>query len=216
MPFVDCVDFSAQAARIVLGLVAGDGIELRVQHPDYFGRLIVDDAFGLLVPQRRHRDLAGVILVGRHVGFVKIVETVDGVWRQSGNDVVFKGPAVFLRPWDRICDRNQAIELFQRTIDQSAVSPGATVGDIEVVAPGLCFEAGGTVGGDAVAEPAFRALEAAAVCVLLRKLPPVHTPFISTPILVPRSHGLVRSIAKWLIPAQICTRTAKLAWSQLR
>ena len=43
--------------------------------------------------------------------------------------------------------------------------------DIEMIAPRLRLKAGRTIGGDAVAELAFRALEAAAVSVLLRKLP---------------------------------------------
>ena len=47
--------------RIVVGVVAGDAAKFAVEHADDFGRLVVDDAPRLLVPQRRHRDLAGVV-----------------------------------------------------------------------------------------------------------------------------------------------------------
>ena len=78
---VDAVDLGAQLLRIVVGVVAADRIELAVEHPDDLGQLVVDDRLGLLVPQRRHRDLAGVFRIGRGIGLMQIVEAVDGVRR---------------------------------------------------------------------------------------------------------------------------------------
>src|SRR5262249_62336087 len=82
-----------------------------------------------------------------------------------------EGPALRAQPRHGIGDGDGAVELLERAVDQRAVRPRTAVGDVEVVASGLRLEAGGAVGGDAVAEAAVGALELAAGAGLLRQLP---------------------------------------------
>src|SRR5262249_50466413 len=61
-------------------------------------------------------------------------------------------------------------ELLDRAVDQGAVRPRAIVCDIKVVASRFGLEAGGAVGGDAVAEAAVDALELAVGRIFDRQL----------------------------------------------
>ena len=101
--------------------------------------LVVDDAPGFLVPQRRHRDLAGVVRIARRIGLVQIVKAVDACRacnpETPGSSSI--RPALLLQARDRVGDRDGAVELLERAIDQRAVRPRAAVRDIEVIAAGL-------------------------------------------------------------------------------
>jgi hypothetical protein len=68
-------------------------------------------------------------------------------------------PALAAQAGDRVGDGDGLAELLQRAKDQRAVRPGAAIGDVEVVAAGLGFEARRAVGRDAVAEKAVDARE---------------------------------------------------------
>ena len=132
---------------------------------------VIDDALGLFVPQGRYRDLAGIVWIARHVGFVQILEAVDFV----GNAiriarVAREGPPVLLEPRNRISDRDDAFELLERAIDQRAVRPGAAVRHIEMIAAGFGFESRRTVGADAAAKSAIGALELSGLTGLFRQL----------------------------------------------
>src|SRR5262249_35752618 len=122
-------------------------------------------------PQRRHRHLAGVALVGRGVGLMQIAEAVypigGAVWEGR---IVIEHPALLLQSGDRIVDRDRAFELLDRPIDQREVRQRPAGRDGEVIAPGLGLDAGRTVRCDAVAEAAVGAAKLAASAGLLRQL----------------------------------------------
>jgi hypothetical protein len=84
--------------------------------------------------------------------------------------IVLEGPAVGLEARNCVSDRDQAVALLKRPIDQGAVRPRATVRDIEMVAARLGLESGRTVGRDAVAEPAVGAAELSEAAGLLREV----------------------------------------------
>ena len=133
--------------------------------------LVVDDPLGLLVPQCRHRDLAGVSLVGRRIRLVQVMETVHrvgGTVRIPG--IVLERPAVLLQARNCVGDRDQTVELLERAIDQGAVRPWAAVRDVEVIAIGLSFEPGRPIGRNAVAKSAIGTAELSAAAGLLREL----------------------------------------------
>jgi hypothetical protein len=162
---------AAQRLRIIVGAVAGDGVELGVEHPDDLGRLVVDDLFGFFVPQGGHRYLAGVARIAGDISLVEILKAVDLV-RDAIRiaRVVAEGPAVRLQAGDRIGDGNQAIELLQRAIDQGAVCPRAAMRHIEVIAARLGLEARRAVGGNAAVKHAVGPLELPGLAGLLRQL----------------------------------------------
>jgi len=158
---------SAKRRRIIIRVVAGDARELAVEHADDFRRLIVDDLLRLLVPERWHRDLAGVMRLARAIGLVQVVEAVDAIGLAFGEPrIVLIGPALHLEAWDGMRDRNRRLELFQRPEDQRAMRPGAAIGDIKVIAPWLRLEAGGAIGGDVMAEDATTNVSPAMSCAL--------------------------------------------------
>ena len=96
---IDAVDLGAQRLRIKIGRVGADAGEFRVEHADDLGGFVVDDPLGLLVPQRRHRDLAGIMRIARRVGLVQIVEAVDPVRRAIGKRrIVLERPALVAQP----------------------------------------------------------------------------------------------------------------------
>ena len=106
---------------------------------------------------------------------------------QSGKrGIVLEGPALLLQAGDRVGDRDRAVELLQRAIDQRAVRPRAAVRDIEVIAAGLGLEAGRAVGGDAAAEDAVGALELAGLAGLLRQFAVAPLAVDQTPMTYPR------------------------------
>ena len=127
--------------------------------------------FGLLVPQRRHRDLAGVVRLARRIGLVEIVKAVDRIRRAFGKiGALLERPAVIARMGNRGGDADRAVELLDREVMQRAMRPRAVVRDIEMIAPGLGLVAGRAVGRDAVAEDAFGAVEFAGLAGFRRKL----------------------------------------------
>ena len=93
---------------------------------------------------------------------MQIVETVDAIRRtvrESG--IVLEGPALLAKPRNGDGEADRTIQFLKREIDLRAVRPRAGVGDIEVIAPGLGFEAGRAVSCDAVAKGAVHPLEIA-------------------------------------------------------
>src|SRR5262249_11714149 len=168
---IEAIDLGAHGLGIKLRAVARDALEFAVEHADDFGGLVVDDAPGLAVPQRRDRDLAGVTGVACGVGLVQIAEAVDAIGGaiREGR-IVLEGPALLPQSGDRIGDRDRAFELLDRAIDQRAMCPWAAIRDVEVIAPRFGLEPGRPIRRDAVPEAAVRALELAAGAGFLRQL----------------------------------------------
>ena len=82
-----------------------DVYKRQVEHPDDLGRFVVDDPLCLLVPQRRHRDLASIGRVACDIGLIQIVETVDLIGNAVGvTGVALEGPAVLLEARNRVGD----------------------------------------------------------------------------------------------------------------
>src|SRR6185312_4725919 len=168
---IEAVDLAAQRLRIVIGPLGAHAVEGAVEHADDFGRFVVDDAAGLLVPQRRHGDLAGIVRVARRVGLVQIVEAVDPVGRAVGKiRIVLERPAVLAQARNGVSDRDRVRKILDGAVDQGAVRPRTAVRDIQMVAPGLGLEAGRAVGGDDAAETAVGAAEVAGLAGLFRQL----------------------------------------------
>src|SRR5262249_14005900 len=164
-------DLGAQRGRIEIAIVAGNAFELAVEHADDLGGFVVDDALRLSVPQRRHRDLASIALVGRGIGLVQVMEAIDGIRRAiRKRGIALECPALLLETRDGVGDRDRLLELLQRAIDQGAMRPRAAVRDVEVVAARLGLEAGRAVGRDAIAKPAVGAAELADAADFLGKL----------------------------------------------
>src|SRR5215472_14172421 len=102
---------------------------------------------------------------------MQILEAVDGVRRAIGKRrTVFEGPALFLETGYGVGDGNGVFELLERAKDQRAVRPGATVGNIEVVAFPLRLEPGRPIRGNTIAKSAVGALEFTAPAGFLRQL----------------------------------------------
>jgi len=99
---------------------------------------------------------------------METVHRVGGTIRKSG--IVLERPAALLEAWNCVSDRDQVVELLQRTINQGTVRPRTAVGNVEVIAPGLCLETRRAVRRDAVAVSALGATEFAAAANLLGKL----------------------------------------------
>src|SRR5262249_35880508 len=102
---------------------------------------------------------------------VQVAEAVDGVGGALGKRrVLLVHPALVLQPRDRIGDRDRALELLERAIDQGAMRPRARMRDVEVIAVRLGRKPRRAVRRDAVAKAAVDALELARLSGLLRQL----------------------------------------------
>src|SRR6516164_1130974 len=102
---------------------------------------------------------------------MQILETVDGVRCAIGKRrIVFEGPALLFETGYGVGDGNGVFQLLERAKDQRAVRPGAAVGNIEVITPGLRLEPGRPVRGNAIAKSAVGALEFTAAAGFLRQL----------------------------------------------
>src|SRR3981081_3056531 len=109
---------------------------------------------------------------------MQVVKAVDGVGRAIREiGVVLEGPALLPEARDGVGDRHGAFELLERAEDQRPVRPGAAMGHIEMIAPGLRAEARRPVRRDAITKTAVGAPELSGLADLLGKLlaaPPPH------------------------------------------
>ena len=71
--------------RIIVRARVGERVERRIEHPDDFGRFIVDDGALFLVPQNRHAGAAAVMRIGQHIDLGERRLAVDGVERAPGS-----------------------------------------------------------------------------------------------------------------------------------
>src|SRR6185312_11145107 len=109
----------AERRVIIIRIVAGDTAELAVEHADNFRRFIVDDLLRLLIPERRYRNLAGVMRLARAIDLVQIAEAVDAIGLAFGKvRILLTGPALRLEAGDRVRDGDRVFELLQRAEDQ--------------------------------------------------------------------------------------------------
>src|SRR5271170_3784513 len=99
---------------------------------------------------------------------MKSINRIGSAIRECG--IAVEGPALLLEARNGIGNGDCAFELLQRTVDQRAMGPGTTVGNMEMIPPGLCLETRGAVRRDAVAERAVGAAEFAGTADFLGKL----------------------------------------------
>ncbi len=75
--FVQGVDVRSQRLRVEVEQVAGQRIEVMVEHPHDLRRLVIDDAVFVLVPQHRHRHAASVMGIVLGVALVQVLEPIE-------------------------------------------------------------------------------------------------------------------------------------------
>ncbi len=145
---VQGLDVGTQVLRVEVGSGGGEGRELGgdVERDDR--EVVADDPAGLAVPERRHRDVAGVAGFGGLIRFREEGEAVDRV----GLPALPERPAARVAGVVDVGERHDVLESGQVTDDGDALGPRADVGEIEVVAARLGRVAAGAVGGDPVLE----------------------------------------------------------------
>ena len=158
---VDLVDLLAQGRRVVVGTAGVTAVEGAVEHADDLRGLVVDDGLSLLVPQHRHSDDAGVVGLGPGVDLVHEVETIGTVIAGALERLTTGAgelPARIAHVRVHHRQGNHVLQPLQPAEDQGAMGPGAGVGNVQVITPGLGLEAtlatgaGAAVRGDPVAK----------------------------------------------------------------
>ena len=71
-------DLVAKLDRIEIARAGAQIVERRVEHPDDFGRLVVDDRLLLAVPQRRHGDARRAVRIGDRIKLVQVAHAPVG------------------------------------------------------------------------------------------------------------------------------------------
>ena len=157
------LDGVAQVLGPVMRVIAGQRVEGAVEHADDLARFVGNDGVPLLVPEDRHRDLAGHVRLGAQVDVAQEPGPEQRVAR-GPVEVGREGPALVAH--DRMNHRNPDMrrKALQFAEDQRPVRPRAGVGDVKVIAPAFRREAAlprrarRAVGRDPVAEARVLAL----------------------------------------------------------
>ena len=166
-PGVGVVDFLLQGRGVEVDLAVLFGqevVEFGVEHADDLAGFVVDDGFQLGVVEGGHGEAAFVLRVDLEVDVAEVGDAlVDGVW-----GYVFAGeflvggcespPFLEHLPVDG-GEGDDFLEALQLAGDESAVGPGAGVGDVEMVSPFLRWELGAGLVGDEVAEGGLSSFE---------------------------------------------------------
>ncbi len=152
---VDLVDVMPQRRRVEIERGVAEFVELRIQHADDLGRLVVDDRPCLAVPQHRHRCAARVAGLG---GGVDLMDVECAVFRREVVEAARIGPALAFRQV-AFEERDCRFESLQLAHQHGAVRPRAGRGGHQLIAPGLGLEAGRAVARHPIAEHRIRPQE---------------------------------------------------------
>ena len=188
---VDGVDFAAQVLRIEIHGGIAEVVEGAVQHADDLGGLVIDDTLFFLVEQDRYRNPAREVWMGRGVNLAQESSAENRI----GNGAVAAAemPTVVGHVPVHHRHGDGVFQFLEFAEDERPVGPGAGVGQVQMVTPGLGLEAGRSVGRHPVADSRLGALKGALAAAWNAIRRPLAVNQLAHGLLLAASSGVLRS-----------------------